>query len=342
MYKLAFYADGGQTLGMGHIMRSLSLAKAFTRHGAQVAFFSRYPEGIAKVREEGYLVYTLPSNQFEAKSIISELEGKAFDILVVDHYEVTPSFFLAIKPYAKVLVYIDDLNAYRYPVDIIINGNITGEYLKYEALYEEQVFLLGPQYNLIREEFKGLPQRHVNKSVRDILITTGGSDPHHLTEWIIQAIRSEPRMKEISLHVVIGNSFQFDEQLKKKLNSDNHIHFYKNIARISELMLRADLAISSSGSTLYELCACGVPTLGFIMADNQQMISEQMDQCGFIKSMGWYTEVSSRQLIDNLKHLMDDYITRQEMVSKQQSLVDGKGTERIVEKIISHLLEKGM
>ncbi|MCR5796546.1 MAG: hypothetical protein K6G63_01315 [Eubacterium sp.] len=34
-------------------------------------------------------------------------------------------------------------------------------------------------------------------------------------------------------------------------------------------MQKCDIAISAAGSTLYELCACGVPTITYTTADNQ-------------------------------------------------------------------------
>lgn len=37
---------------------------------------------------------------------------------------------------------------------------------------------------------------------------------------------------------------------------------------IENYMKRADVAVSAGGSTLYELCAVGTPTISYALADN--------------------------------------------------------------------------
>lgn len=74
---------------------------------------------------------------------------------------------MKIKPHVKILVYIDDVNAFSYPVDVVINGNITGKYLDYKSYFKNQKFLLGPSYNLIRDEFKNISKRAVSKEVKN-------------------------------------------------------------------------------------------------------------------------------------------------------------------------------
>ncbi|NLV76359.1 MAG: UDP-2,4-diacetamido-2,4,6-trideoxy-beta-L-altropyranose hydrolase, partial [Tissierellia bacterium] len=49
----------------------------------------------------------------------------------------------------------------------------------------------------------------------------------------------------------------------------NNVKFYMNVKNMKNLMINNDLAISAGGNTLYELCACGIPTIAIIIADNQ-------------------------------------------------------------------------
>ena len=83
------------------------------------------------------------------------------------------------------------------------------------------------------------------------------------------------------------------------------------------------------GSTLYELSACGVPTLGIIIVDNQQGIANKLDCMGIIKNLGWYDKISKEYLINNIDKLANDYILRKSLSEKASKLVDGKGAERI-------------
>jgi len=108
---------------------------------------------------------------------------------------------------------------------------------------------------------------------------------------------------------------------------------HENLNDLSDLMKRVDLAISSSGSTLYELCASGVPTLSIIIVDNQVEIASQMDKHGLVKCLGWFNQLKKDKVIHEIKVLCDDYEKRREMVSRQQQLLDGNGAKRIVNEI---------
>lgn len=346
--NVIFCVDGGQSLGMGHIMRCLSLAMTWKRHGHEVVFFSRFPEGKNIIMNAGFqLVYNEKQVKadcldldVETNEIITVFNKYHIDVAIIDHYSVTLSFFLSLKPHVNMVCYIDDLNAFSYPVDVVINGNITALDLKYRHYFEKQQFLLGSSYNLIRDEFKNIPKRIVEKDVRKIFITTGGSDPFGIIEKFINFIRNESLLNDIELHVIIGNSFQNKGRIKEKQKQYKNIVLYENVKKISSVMQDCDIAVSSCGSTLYELCTCGLPTLGFILADNQALIAEKMNELGYIKSIGWYHQLSEARVIHGIKELMYDFQLRRLMVERQQTLVDGYGTERIVAAITKMMWEK--
>jgi len=65
---------------------------------------------------------------------------------------------LKLKPHVRKLCYIDDLNKFVYPVDVLINGNITAPALNYAKYSDDELMLLGLKYNLIRDEFKICPR----------------------------------------------------------------------------------------------------------------------------------------------------------------------------------------
>lgn len=168
MLTIAFRAEGGKNVGMGHIMRCLSLAQAFRRNGHKVYFFSKQKEGIEKVRHENFDVVRLFSiaqeteGYFygnsanlvdEARELIPLLREYQIDVLVIDTYNVSKEYFLALKAHVGGLAYIDDVDKFTYPVDIVVNGNITGEYLEYQKYDQKQVLLLGPHLNVsLREQ----------------------------------------------------------------------------------------------------------------------------------------------------------------------------------------------
>ena len=175
-----FVVHGSAHIGIGHIIRSLSLAEAFREHGHQVVFFSKYEPGIARIRKSGFPVriipgfgekkkvkgffYGNPEEALQDAQYIWKQLSETADIIIVDSYNVTPEFFRTLKKASRYLVYIDDLNAFSYPVDFLINGSAAAMDMGYEKTQSAQL-LLGLSYNLIRKEFRDLPPRQDRKSV---------------------------------------------------------------------------------------------------------------------------------------------------------------------------------
>lgn len=349
MYNVAIRADGGQSIGMGHIMRCLSLANEFRSNGCIVYFISKYEEGIKKIISDHFEVIPLSCtksslvNGFyygdetelvnEAKDIIEIIKTYNIDLLFIDSYNVSEDYLMSIKSNVKKLAYIDDINKFIYPADILINGNISAEYMNYKKYCKDEIMLLGSKYNFIRNEFKDLPERKIKKEVEEVMITTGGSDPHNMTIKLLDIFCNDDVLKSLTYNVVIGSGFINNKEIREFANQYENIVIYENPNKISEIMLKSDIAISSGGSTLYELCACGIPTLAFIYADNQKFIVEEMTKLEYIKNIGWYDSLGKSYVISNVKDLIFNYKKRLEMFDLGKKLVDGKGTKRIFDEI---------
>jgi len=363
MLKIAFRADGGINVGMGHIMRCLSLARAFRRNGHKVYFFSKLEAGIKKVRQENFVVVLLPSvaketeGYFygntthladEAQGMLVLLREYHIDLLIIDTYNVNKQYFLTLKPHVPQMVYIDDVKKFPYPADIVVNGNITGEYLGYQKYNQKQVLLLGPKYNMIRDEFAHMPFRNIKGKAEELMITTGGTDPYNLTGKLLDMVQQEDEYRHMRFNVLVGSSFTNCDYLGNLSNHHENIVLYANSdmshelpdiihSEVSEIMLRSDLAISAGGSTLYELAACGTPALTVILADNQEGIVHKLDELGYVMNLGWYNQLNADLVLEKLRELIGNLQRRRKMSAKGQRLVDGKGSERIVQSVLRNL-----
>lgn len=334
----AIRADGSPDIGMGHIMRCLSLASEIKAAGQEVSFISKFSEGIQKITDYGFDVICLNKQEYppeqEITMLVEIIKEHKIKTLIIDTYNVSRQYFLEIKKYINVLVYIDDINSFTYPVDILNNGNVAGEYLDYAKYSPKEIMLLGPKYNLIREEFKDLPDRKINKKVNSIMITTGGSDPYDLSSYFAELIANIPELGHITINLVVGNLFKNIDALYKLSKKYKQIKLHENVKRMSEIMLDSDLAISAGGSTIYELCACGTPTLAFIMADNQENATLILEKKGYVKNLGWYKEFKDNEVKDSIIKICNNELERMAISRKMQSLLDGKGAYRVANEII--------
>lgn len=351
--KVCFIAHGSENIGMGHVMRSLSLAEAFRERNNEISFFSKYKLGVNEIKAQGFKIiggiqstrhnnkqgFCYGDNSELAKDVQNLASNSLgiFDVIVVDSYNVTKEFFIELRKHTKCLIYIDDLNAFTYPVDIILNGTASAKDMGYEKC-QQAYLLLGLKYNLLRNEFRNIPQKEVHREFKNILITTGNSDPFHMTEKILKILMQEKDFDDFRYYVIIGSGFEIENKKTAKIeNVSPSIFVYYNPANMCNIMLQCDFAISAGGSTLYELAACGVPTIAFAYADNQKYQSMAMEQLEVLKYIGYFDSIDEKALIEYIKYIREHFKVRKKLIKELQNMVDTKGALNVVKKVEKYI-----
>lgn len=329
-----FRADGNITVGTGHIMRCLSLADAFHEQGVDSVFLIAESYMQAFIEGRGYECLVLGTAydhmEGELPILLPLLEEKRPRCVILDSYFVTPDYMRAVKAKAP-LVYMDDLNTFDYPADIVVNYNIYG---KAEAYPPDKTYFLGPQYAPLRKQFQGLAPRIPKKRVEQILFSTGGTDQYHAALRCVEYLRENPPRENILYHFVIGSMNQDIVQIKSKAAGLPYIQLDQHVTDICTLMLQCDAAVSAAGTTLYELCACGLPTVTYILADNQMKGASAFAEAGVMPCAGdMRTDPCFIKHVFSRLNELKDWKRRQETASKMQTLVDGNGARRLAEKI---------
>lgn len=345
--KVCFIAHGGKQVGFGHLMRCMTLAEAFQKMGQEVFFISKMQEGrevLDRALIKNFYIPYINNLQVTARcnSSIEELRAEEKfieeilceekpDYVIIDSYNVDESFFISIKRNTGKLIYIDDLYAFEYPVDCIINGTASACNMGYKVI-EGRRLLLGMSYNLLRNEFQNIPPIKINTNVKDILVTTGGADPAHMTEKIICALLHSIKLGTVRIHGIIGGAFTGSETLDI-IGSNEYVNLYKTPKQMSEIMLKCDFAICAGGGTLYELMSCGIPMLAFLYADNQRMQTEALDDLGTLINMGRYETLDENSIMDSIRKIWS-FKTRKKMSDISIESIDGKGTFRCVQELL--------
>lgn len=100
-------------------------------------------------------------------------------------------------------------------------------------------------------------------------------------------------------------------------------------------MQAADLAVTAGGTTVYELCACGTPSVCYVLADNQLQNVQALTGAGLMLFGGDVREAGGVVgMLRQIDRLLADAFLRAEMSRRMQQLVDGKGAARIAEAIL--------
>jgi RimJ/RimL family protein N-acetyltransferase len=97
-----------------------------------------------------------------------------------------------------------------------------------------------------------------------------------------------------------------------------------------ELMASADVAISAAGSTCWELCFLGVPSLIIDIAPNQTPIARALDSGGYAIYAGEGLYLSPDKLSDQFHEMATSQELRRRLSERCKSLVDGRGAHRVI------------
>lgn len=369
-------ADANSKIGMGHVMRCLSVADALLKRGEEVLFVTADDTPVPLLTKKGvpYRVLHTDYADMEAElpgllcilqeltqraelpeEVLSRMSSQRKDIaILVDSYYVTEKYLAALKKRITT-IYMDDIYAFSYPVDMLINYNIYGEEMGYEkdAAFADTKLLLGANYVPLREEFSagaGYVQSRKELSLGaanvtpaeegSILITTGGSDSFNLAGQLLMEAMKYDALKEKEYHVVSGSLNPHIGELQALAKKHENIHIHCNVTNMAELMAESEVALSAGGSTLYELCAVGVPVIAFSFAENQERLVQTFARRGITQYGGNYRTDGNKMVqntIAGLQKLCGDEALKTEYRRKALQLVDGRGAERIAEALLSWL-----
>lgn len=337
-------ADANSEIGTGHVMRCITIAKEIQKRGVSVCFIlaDEFP---VKMLSDNHIAYKVLHTKYDEPEkeipILREWLCQASpQILLVDSYFVTKEYFAQIRKYTKV-AYVDDFCHTEYPVDILINYNIYGDKLPYrEKMKEEAVqLLLGTEYAPVREEFVNtdyLPR----KEAEHVLITTGGSDKYNLAGLIVEKAMQSTSLCELHYHVVSGMFNPNAKMLDQIAESNSHVQIHHNVTNMAELMKQCDVAITAGGSTIYELCAVGLPMIAFSFVENQEKQIEVFFEKEIIAFGGHYLRHGERmieEILRCLEGLTVSYENRKEYSDRGKRVVDGQGACRIAEKLLKKI-----
>lgn len=341
--RFFFRADGNSVIGWGHIMRSLSIASAACNDDAECFFVCADAKMKALIESRGFRVFVLDSDYTimndEIKNLVKLLKLYKPDYMFIDSYYVSNEYFSKINSFTR-LVYIDDVYTFPYNVNYLINYNIDATEQKYYELYHNRVLpylMIGPRYTPLRSEFKYIKSR-TRERVSDVFVSVGGSDRLRFVIRIIYELLNDSELTDgMKYHFIIAGDELEKKEIYNLAQKYDWILLYENVNNMAEIMCSCDVAISAAGNTIYELCACGIPTITYILADNQIDSADEFERRGIMISAGDIRKQDYRcdVIIEKLKMLVNDKEKRFILSKKMNDIVDGNGAKNIIDDIIS-------
>jgi UDP-2,4-diacetamido-2,4,6-trideoxy-beta-L-altropyranose hydrolase len=320
--KFLIITSGGQAkkkqLGLGHIFRTLNLVKHLKKNN-KIYFLIQDHGGVEKIIEtnnfKSYLFKnksTISSRISETKTIIKKLD---IDGVIIDWNKIEKKFIAEVKNHVKTIV-ITDMKNKEIDADLVINGFIGFKNSIIKNKYNSKC-LLGPNFQILNEEFSKT-EKYEKKN--NILITFGGFDENNITEFVLNELKENEKMK---IKVILGPATTKTKklfQLEKKLSK--RIKIIKETKNMCKEIKSSEIGICSGGLTSYEFAACGIPFGIICQVKHQQLAAKEWEKRKIAINLGMPNKKNMRNLNDIIEKL-------QLKPSRGKKMVDGRGGERV-------------
>ncbi|MBR4669392.1 MAG: UDP-2,4-diacetamido-2,4,6-trideoxy-beta-L-altropyranose hydrolase [Butyrivibrio sp.] len=354
--KIWIKANGNGIIATGHIRRCMTIANELKLLGAEVEFVLSDEDSADLLRtlsdEEGQqydarILHTVFSEPMQDIPMLEEMfaEEKP-DFYLMDSYFLKEDYFEAVNEIIKKnglatkTGFIDDLYKFDYPVDLVVNYDVEVPKDFYSAPHR----LLGAEYAPLRKQFEGIDYEVIPLAKRAFL-SAGGTDPYHIIGDLLKEVyenegpcRTIPDFMLFTCDVIVGALFDEDyvKELKELAAKYPAITLHESAPDMAELMKNCDFAVTAGGTTLYELCAVGVPTVVYSMADNQVEFVKAFDKAGAAKYVGDIREEEKivQKIVSWGIAAIEDQNFRKKMSDKARKLVGGGGANKIAHAIL--------
>lgn len=293
--KVIFRVDASLLIGSGHVMRCLVLAEALGQKGHRIEFACSPLEGDMRafIRERGFNVITLAKPQriieplhnadygaWLQKGITEDAQDflaavKAADLVVTDHYAIDAEWQEQIVAALDCcLLAIDDLGR-CHRADLVLDQTLGRSEVDYASSNTEA--LVGSEYALLRMDFSNKREVALSRQLSDappkVLVSMGGIDAPNATLEVLESLCSQINAE---FTVLLSPRAPHFQQVNAWCSKQPNVRHQEFVSDMASLMSEHDIAIGAPGTTSWERACLGLPNIVVPLAENQQLICEQL------------------------------------------------------------------
>jgi UDP-2,4-diacetamido-2,4,6-trideoxy-beta-L-altropyranose hydrolase len=347
--RIAIRVDASQTIGTGHVRRSLALAQAVAALGGEVRFVTRdlgidSTEMIAAAGFGGSVLLPAPKQAAlpdpciphshwaevsSARDVADTCEALAAfrpDWTVLDSYAFDARWHNGVRAQIGCqIAQIDDLADRALACDLLIDHNFAPDTrAKYAAVLPASARLLGgPRFALLGPAFAQAKRYDFHKNVRSIGVFMGGVDAGEHSLAVLDAIAMAGF--EGAVEVVATSANPHLAALRKRVKARPGTALSIDLPDLAAFFARHDLQIGAGGGASWERCCIGVPTLLVVVAPNQMSVAPFLAGAGFAD---FAADPATPALAAKISALIADAPRRARLAGAARALVDGQGSAR--------------
>ena len=358
--KIIFRVDSSSIIGLGHLIRCITLANVFKKNNFDIEFISsnlkvnknfkikkndfklniikKNNNKIDKNNDKKWLGSSIKKDLEQTISILKKINKiRCVNLLIVDHYSLGYEWEKKIKTYCEKILVIDDYHDRNHQCDFFVNPTLP--LVSSKLIKKNTFFLNGPKYIILRDQFRIFRKKIINRNPqiknipKKILIIMGSSENLDFLNFIINSIYELNYNFNFVLVTKLNNNL-----LKNKFKKINNIKVLTNIDNIAYEMYNADILICSASTVLWEAASLGIPTIAIKTEKNQKHNLDFSNKFKISVSIKNYKIMSKKSFQKKFFNLVSDFKLRLKMSRNMIKIVDTHGSKRIVDVIKKNIL----
>lgn len=323
--RCLFVCKASEKTGLGHLIRSRSLARYFSNKDSVTVDFLVIEQSFERLFVGDRINYSFSLDEASAP-----LAGR-YDFIFLDMLSVGDTFFKQLRSMGT-LVLLSPVFNRMADVDIFFNR--TSYHPALAELASAKKFL-GAEYSIISDECVKIPEdryrENISVSTLPIAISMGGGDAKNKTLDLLKVLKN--CKTPVSFWVLLGEGYShsYDELVKEVTKDTRHeIILVRTNRHMWHVMQNCALGIFPGGITVYEAAFVGLPSLIVVEDDAQHYLVRELEQKGVCLSVHTSGAEYEKKLVQVIDGLFED---RSKLLAMHRSstCIDGKGRERIFE-----------
>jgi spore coat polysaccharide biosynthesis predicted glycosyltransferase SpsG len=325
--------DAGVRRGVGHLVRCVALAEELAERGVAVRFLSDLgglPWAEQQLTRRGLPWHPPP---YDPVALVAACQRLDLDALVIDSYTLPPEHSVAVRRTGRPVLAIVDGDFRGQSADIYVDQNLDAAIDAPDA-----VGLAGLDYALLRTAVRGLRPLeapvHPTSRTPKVVAFFGGTDAYRAAPQIARLLTATGVAFDAT--VVAADDSLRAELIAVETGPGQHFEIISPTDDLPKLLAGADLAVSASGTSTWELLCLGLASALVWVVDNQIPGYERTIAHGYAAGLGRLGQFADKS-VDVLRELLTRPGSRAALATRAWSAVDGRGVERVADALLARL-----
>jgi spore coat polysaccharide biosynthesis predicted glycosyltransferase SpsG len=320
----------------------VALAEELVARGADVHFLSDLGGlmwASLQLENRGLPRHPAPG---DAAGMVAEADRLELNAVVLDSYLLTPDHGTALRASGRTVLAVVDGDLLGQQADIYVDQNLDADLLR-PTLPDGAVRLAGLDYALLRTAVRGLrpaaPRAAISGRTPKVVCFFGGTDAYRAAPVLARLLIRTGAPFDAT--VVAANDGLRDELLALVPGVAQRLEIIAPTDELPKLLADADLAVSASGTSTWELLCLGLPAALVWVAENQVIGYGRTVERGLAAGVGHLPSLTdseseeSADAVEVLRALLTDAAGRAALSARALAAVDGRGVERVADRLLS-------